>query len=271
MKVDQIFAGLLDSILTEGREIDTRNSITKRKINLSATFNETPLIQVRTTAWKNALREMEWFLSGSNNIKDLHPSVHSWWTPWADKIGRVANNYSTQFRKFYGNGRTVDQIDYMIETLQAHPNSRRNVITTWNTADMTSTLTPITNCHGTVIQAFVEPDNSLHLTMYQRSADMVLGVPHNWIQYWALLIYLAHRSGRKIGSFTWHGGDCHIYQDHIEMAQKIVNHMNHVIPESSFSTPNLIYTPSGEDFKADDFILDARYDSFFKERLKMTV
>src|SRR5690606_12956522 len=112
-------------------------------------FTELPLVTIRKTAVKNALREMEWFLSGSSNINDLHPSVRPWWTPWVDKDGEIKNNYSRQFRKYGG---TLDQISTLIEGMKSHPYSTRNLVTTWNSIEMIDPDTPITNCHGTVIQ-----------------------------------------------------------------------------------------------------------------------
>lgn len=269
--VDKVFVDHVLNIKNLGTTVSSRNASINRLLNLSSTFNQTPLVTIRRTAWKNALREMEWFLSGSSDIADLHPKVHSWWKPWANSLGFISNNYSKQFRRFRGSkGATLDQVQYMIDTLKDSPGSRRNVITTWNTADMVSPDTPITNCHGTVIQAFVNPnDNTVHLTMYQRSADMMLGVPHNWIQYWAFMLYISHLSGRNPGSLTWIGGDCHVYPDHIEMVDKLEKEM--VKLDDSHKVPNLIYNPTSHDFKADDFTLDSYYNPVVKKSLKMTV
>lgn len=266
MHVDTLYKDLINNIIVDGSEVQTRNSITKRKFTMTVKFTSTPLISVRRTAWKNALREMEWFLSGSNNINDLHPKVRHWWKPWADVNGFLPNNYSRQFRDFYGISNSVDQIDYLVNTLKKHPFSRRSVITTWNTADMLDDNTPITNCHGSLIQLFVEPDDTVHMTMYQRSSDMLLGLPHNWIQYWALLMYLAERSNRKVGSFIWIGGDCHIYKDHYDIANKIIKYASTIT-----KTPQLLYRPTSKEFKADDFILDAKYEPRIKESLKMAI
>ena len=268
MSVDKIFCDMLDNILKHGKDVTTRNSLTRRLTGMSAHFETTPLISIRRTAWKNALREFEWFLSGSNNINDLHEKVQHWWKPWATKGGLILNNYSSQFRSFVGHEYGVDQVQYLIESLKDHPFSRRAVITTWNTADMVNPDTPITNCHGTTIQCFVDPEtNKLDMIMYQRSSDMVLGLPHNFIQYWAFLMYLAHHSGREVGSLTWIGGDCHIYTDHVHMAVKMINH-NEL---DNTKTPMLKYNPSDEEFKADDFSLNMEYTSVIKESLKMTV
>ena len=268
MSIDQQFVSLIQNILYHGKTINTRNSKVLRLINpQKLVFNSTPLVSVRRTAVKNCLREMEWFLSGSNNISDLHDSVKKWWEPWADEDGYIENNYSQQFRQFWGAFDSVDQVEYVVNTLKNHPNSRRNVITTWNTAEMISPETPITNCHGTIIQTFVEPDDTVHLTTYQRSSDVVLGLPHNLLQYWAFLQYISHKSGRKVGSITYYLGDAHIYDDHIDMANRLTNLTN----LDKIETPQLVYSPTSEDFKADDFSLDKEYKPLIKENLKMTV
>lgn len=276
MKPNAQFAVLLEDILACGEEITTRNSVTMRKCNLMATFKQTPLVTLRKTAWKNALREFEWFMSGSNDIKDLHPSVHHWWEPWANESGYIHNNYSKQFRRFDGAGfgptmvpKSVDQIEYMINSLKNHPFSRRNVITTWHTHDMMSPVTPITNCHGTLIMAGVDLKDRVNLTMVQRSADMVLGLPHNWIQYWAFIHYLAHQSGRKVGEFTWFGHDNHIYQDHEMVAHEIIDAVHN--GDHADVMPKLVYNPTSDDFKADDFTMENDVKPVVTTKIKMTV
>lgn len=278
-----------------GEDVLTRNSWVKRYVHATYTFTQTPLVSLRKTAWKNALREMAWFLSGSNNINDLHPSVHSWWQPWADKDGRVANNYSVQFRAAYGrDGQPYDQIAGLIDALKNHPNSRRTVITTWNSADMASKATPITNCHNTMTQFFVhnasppdpavgdqskstvfatyygrkdEPSTTLDMVTYQRSNDVICGLPHNWIQSWAFLLYLARRTGHKVGRMVWTGGDNHVYRPHVPLAQKIAWNLK----AKNCSSPELVYTPTGDDFKADDFTLDGTYDPLLTDKAEMVV
>lgn len=99
---DHCFVELVCEIMTRGDTIKTRNSETKRVINPIFRFKSTPLISVRKTAWRLALREMEWFLSGSNDINDLHKSVHSWWNPWVNKDSKIAYNYGVQLRSFMG-------------------------------------------------------------------------------------------------------------------------------------------------------------------------
>jgi thymidylate synthase len=263
--IDRKYLDIIETIIVDGQDVQSRNSKTRRITNPMITFDSTPLISIRRTAWKQALREMEWFLSGSNDIYDLHKSVRHWWEPWANKR-KVPSNYGVQFRDFSGHYTCIDQIDQLIFDLRNNPFSRRNVITTWNSADMIESDTPITNCHGTVIQCYVNPDNTVDMTMYQRSADLLLGVPHNFIQYWAFLHYLAHQSGRKVGKFTWIGGDTHIYKAHLEMAHKMIK-----TPVSHVVTPELIYNPTSDDFKADDFSLKGEYKPLIKESLELIV
>lgn len=270
---DNVYADIINHILNKGEDTQTRNSEVKRMYDLDQiSFSMTPLISVRKTAWKNALREWEWFMSGSSNINDLHPAVHNWWKPWANESGIVLFNYSEQFRHFThvdpGTGYVdmFDQIQYLIEGIKNHPYSRRNAITTWNTPEMCYKETPITNCHGTIIQAFVDKNNYLHLKTYQRSVDVIVGLPHNWIQYWAFLMWLAHRGGRKVGSLIWIGGDVHIYKQHFELADKIIKSASLV--EDNL---DLVYKPSSEEFRADDFSLSSEYKPILEERAEMVV
>lgn len=266
-EADFQICSMLKNILTNGVEIETRNSKVKRLTNLVATFNTTPLISIRKTAWKSALLEMEWFLSGSSNINDLDPKVHSWWKPWTNAEGEIPNSYSKQFRKynhgyvcdFFHVNPGIDQIKILIDGLNKSPYSRRNVITTWQTEDMISPITSITNCHGTVIQAFVSPGDKLSLTMYQRSADMILGLPHNWIQYWAFLLYLAKQTDKVPESFTWIGGDCHIYENAFDVAKEMYTKLNTIISHED-KAPELVYSGvKGDAFKASDFTLSSEY------------
>ena len=264
--VDKTFQDLLSQIFTNQSFVNTRNSTTLRSEGLRAEFISTPLLTVRKTAWKTALREMEWFLTGSSNINDLHESVRHWWTPWADKDGEIANNYGKQLRKFEGNQGFTDQVAFLLKAVKEHPFGRRNVITTWHTHDMLKAETPITNCHGTVIQVMATTTGDLNMIMYQRSADMIVGVQHNWIQYWALLLWLCTNSHHYPGKFIWVGGDCHIYEDHLTLAKKIIN------TKAVNPCPKLVYTAGhGKPFCADDFVLDGEYKPVLTDRAKMIV
>jgi len=210
-------------------------------------------------------------MSGSSDIKDLHPSVRKWWEPWASDLGIVGLNYSWQFRKAHGVEQVLDpaqwegydQIEGLIDGLISQPNSRRHVITTWNASDMNSEMCPITNCHNTMTQFFVQ-DSRLFMSTYQRSVDVMLGLPHNWIQQWAFLMWVAHRTGLAVGELSWMGGDQHIYKGHLDMAKRVVGENM-----AFLSQPELVYNPSGDEFKASDFMLDGEYEPIIEESLEM--
>lgn len=278
---DELYLDLIENVIHAGEEVKTRNSVCKRLHSRKMVFDATPLVVTRKTAWKSACHEMAWFLSGSNAIDDLHPNVRPWWTPWVNAEGRVANNYSRQLRYFHGaefdedkqewRVITVDQIALLIDGVKNHPFSRRNVITTWNTAEMVHSDTDLTNCHGTVIQAFVgKDDDKLDVTMYQRSSDVIVGLGANLIQYWAFLLWLARRTGRKPGRLTWIGGDVHIYEQHYDLALRMLDSrlFNALEPRVC---PNLVYAPTSDEFKADDFSLDGPYEPLITEKAVMVV
>jgi thymidylate synthase len=124
--------------------------------------------------------------------------------------------------------------------------------------------TPLTNCHTSLLQFFVE-DGKLNFFTYQRSCDLMLGVPHNLIQSWAFLMFMAKATGLEVGCMQWMGGDCHVYMDHIEAAKKVVGYRGPV-PQNE-----LIYTGDGKVFKADDFHLKDEYKPIFTDKLNMIV
>lgn len=265
--VDQQYAELIKACLDEGEEITTRNSRVRRVYGKQVRFESTPLVSVRKTAWKSALREWEWFLSGSDNIQDLHPSVHKWWEPWAADDGRIKFNYSHQLRHYAGR---YDQVASFVYGIKHHPFSRRNVLTTWNPEEMSDPACPITNCHNTVTQAFVDQGGRLSLVTYQRSADVICGLPANWIQMAAFQLWLVSEASLGgIGSLTWIGGDIHLYEDHFELAREIVS-----VADSCPPTPILVHTtkfpPDGR-FKAEDFKLEGEYKPVLDRTAKMIV
>ncbi len=255
MSVDSKYQELLTYIDSYGDEIVTRNSKVKSCFYLEPVdFYSTPLVTIRKTAWKTAIREMEWFISGNSKCPD---ELLPWWKNQLTHDGYYFDGYPEQFRHFHAK-ESFDQIQFVIDGLRNNPNSRRLIITTWNPYEMANITERNNNpncpscCHGTILQFFVRNDY-LHMISYQRSADMLLGVPHNWIQYWALLLYLAHRSDLKPKSMRWIFGDAHIYQvsSHITTTIQIINH--DIIP--SIHEPKLVYTPTSDEFKASDFKL----------------
>ena len=257
--VNDIYTFLLKKVYTKGNIIKTRQSEVYRNLFLpNIVFNATPLVTKKKTAYKKALEEFNWFLGGK---QECPQNLQDWWYGQLNAEGKYLCGYGEQLRRFsYFDGeeyRFFDQISHLIETLRSHPYSRRNIISTWNSGEMANITrinqnpnTP-TTCHNTVTQFFVE-DGNLIVRTYQRSCDMILGVPHNWIQMWGFMLWICHMTGLNMGKLIWMFGDAHIYNhpSHIEVLDDILN------KSCENKNLNLIYEPSSQEFDHNDFRLD---------------
>lgn len=280
MITDFLYQNILRQIHEEGDLVETRNHLCKSCFYLDPiTLTKTPLVTVRKTAWKKALRELEWFMSGD---PECPTELLDWWKGQLDSDNCYHRGYSEQLRwseKFYQRSLCVfDQVQYILDGLKYNPNSRRLILTTWNPWDMAH-ITELNNnkntpstCHITLIQYFVR-GRQLHAYHYQRSADVLLGLPHNLIQHWALLLYFAKHSNLEVGSLRYQLGDAHIYQHetHIEATKQILKlnieykklsvnkfTINSQEIENSFK---LCYNPPiGElpVFRAKDFVMEGK-------------
>lgn len=260
------YRDIIREIVHRGDFVESRNAPVKSLIDYRQIFfSETPLVTWRKTAWKKAIREMVWFMSGDS----LCPSdLRDWWDGQLNRDGRYIGGYGDQLRNYSKDhivGSGFDQVRYLLEGLLDHKNSRRLVISTWSTKDMSEITsyndnpkTP-TNCHGTVIHCHVR-DGKLHMTQYQRSADILLGVPHNLVQYFSLLLYLSYWSELEAGSLRWIFGDVHLYQEesHIECAKQIIQSPDRFIdkPPKLVYTPTVSWTGAIPEFKASDFTME---------------
>lgn len=274
-QADLAFASMVQDLLIRGEKLVTRNSAVYREFApFPLTFTSFPIVTVRKTAWKKALREMEWFLSGNERCPE---ELKDWWNGQLNKQGLLVDGYSGQFRGFaYTEGESYDQIKGLLEGLKKSPFSRRHVLTVWNPGDMAfitqtneNPNTP-TCCHGTMVQFSVSKDSEGNQTLnayhYQRSADILLGLLHNFAQYWALLTYFAHHSGMKVGSLKYQVGDLHLYDEpsHVEVAVALSRWSES--PDqypSDTHAPKLVYNYCGEVdstgvpvFKASDFSIE---------------
>jgi thymidylate synthase len=176
-----------------------------------------PLVTTKKTHWKSVVYELLWFLQGDTNIAYLKEHGVSIWDEWADGIGDLGPVYGKQWRSWEGaDGKTVDQISWLLQELKRNPDSRRLIVSAWNVAELPQmALAP---CHA--LFQFYVANGKLSCQLYQRSADIFLGVPFNIASYALLTLMIAHVSGLEPGEFVHTLGDAHLYQNHLEQAKQ---------------------------------------------------
>lgn len=183
------------------------------RFNLADGF---PLVTTKKVHLKSIVHELLWFLQGSTNISYLKENGVSIWNEWADEAGELGPVYGKQWRSWEGkDGKVVDQITELVQQLKSNPDSRRLIVSAWNVAELSEmALMP---CH-TLFQFYVA-NGKLSCQLYQRSADVFLGVPFNIASYALLTLMLAQVSGLEPGEFIHSFGDVHIYSNHLEQVQ----------------------------------------------------
>ena len=241
--VDKIYQDIIKKVTLTGDVITRRNGKAKRLTALSAVFHKMPVVSLRKTFVKGALREWEAFMAGATRLEDFHPSIRSWWEPFADENGNMPFSYGKQFRYQTALSGNSDQIESLIDGLKNDPFSSRHRIGTWNRAEMSVAKLP--NCHTNFCQFFVN-GSKLDMMTVQGSCDLIVGVPHNWVQSYGFLMWVAAECGLAPGKVTWHGGDCHIYESHEKAAWDII------YAKRMFKSPKVTYQHS-KIFKADNF------------------
>lgn len=172
-----------------------------------------PLITTKRVHFKSIAYELLWFLRGDSNVRWLQDNGVTIWDEWADESGELGPVYGVQWRSWPApDGQSIDQLSDVIEQIRRSPDSRRLIVSAWNPADIPDmALAP---CHA--LFQFYVADGKLSCQLYQRSADMFLGVPFNIASYALLTMMVAQQVGLEPGDFVWTGGDCHIYDNHIE-------------------------------------------------------
>lgn len=174
-----------------------------------------PLVTTKKLHLRSIIHELLWFLSGDTNIRYLKENGVSIWDEWADETGDLGPVYGHQWRHWPGPGGEIDQIANLVEMIRTTPDSRRLIVSAWNPGDVPDMALP--PCH-TLWQVRIS-GGRLHLQLYQRSADMFLGVPFNIASYALLLHMLAHVTGYEPGDFVHTIGDAHIYSNHMEQVK----------------------------------------------------
>jgi len=182
------------------------------RINLGAGF---PLLTTKKLHLKSIIHELLWFLTGDTNVKALNDEGVTIWDDWADENGELGPVYGHQWRSWPAtDGRGIDQIAGVIESIKTNPNSRRHIVSAWNPADVEKMALPPCHC----LFQFYVLDGHLSCQLYQRSADVFLGVPFNIASYALLTIMVAQVTDLQPGDFVHTFGDAHLYANHIEQA-----------------------------------------------------
>jgi thymidylate synthase len=211
-----------------------------------------PLLTTKKLHLRSIIHELLWFLQGDTNIKYLKDNKVSIWDEWADENGNLGPVYGSQWRSWRGaDGQTIDQISDVIKQIKTNPDSRRMIVSAWNVADIPNMKLP--PCHA--FFQFYVANGRLSCQLYQRSADIFLGVPFNIASYALLLMMVAQVCDLKVGEFIHTLGDAHLYSNHIEQA-------NLQLSREFRALPTMKINPEVKDifnFKIDDFILE-NYD-----------
>jgi len=247
---------LMERILADGAEKGDRTGTGtlsvfghQMRFNLAAGF---PLVTTKKLHLKSIVYELLWFLRGDTNIKYLNDNGVSIWNEWADERGELGPVYGKQWRSWPAkDGGTIDQIANLVAMIKRSPDSRRLLVTAWNPAEVEKMALPPCHC----LFQFYVAKGKLSCQLYQRSADVFLGVPFNIASYALLTLMMAQVTGHKPGDFVHTLGDAHLYMNHIEQARLQLSRAPRALPVMTLN-------PAVKDifgFNYEDFVLEG-YD-----------
>lgn len=228
----KVYLDILRQVLEEGRPCEDRTGVGTRclfgaqmRFDLEEGF---PLLTTKKVHLKSVIHELLWFLQGSTNIKYLRDNGVHIWDAWADENGDLGPVYGSQWRNWRGvDGRRVDQIARLMEDLKDRPQSRRHIVSAWNAADIDRMALP--PCHA-LFQFDVTADGGLSCQLYQRSADLFLGVPFNIASYSLLTHMVARVCGLRPREFIHTLGNYHIYNNHLEQVREQLSRRPRQLP-----------------------------------------
>jgi thymidylate synthase len=214
------------------------------RFNLSDGF---PLVTTKKLHLKSIIHELLWFLSGDSNIRYLQENGVSIWNEWADENGELGPVYGVQWRNWKNEvGDSIDQIQDVVTRLKDDPDSRRIIVSAWNVGEIPGMALPPCHC----LFQFYVADGKLSCQLYQRSADVFLGVPFNIASYALLTHMMAQQTDLKVGDFIWTGGDCHLYSNHMEQVEKQLAREPLTLPILAIKRrPDSIFDYKFEDFE----------------------
>jgi thymidylate synthase len=253
----QQYLELLNHVMTHGVEKGDRTGTgTVSVFGYQMRFdlqNGFPMLTTKKLHLKSIIHELLWFLRGETNVDYLNKNGVSIWNEWADENGELGPVYGSQWRSWQSaNGESIDQISQLIADLKDNPLSRRHIVSAWNVGELENMALP--PCH-TFFQFYVA-QNTLSCQLYQRSADVFLGVPFNIASYALLLQMVAQVTGYQAGEFVHTFGDVHLYKNHIDQAKKQLSRPPYALPKMRIN-PDV---KSIFDFTFEDFeLLDYKY------------
>jgi len=208
-----------------------------------------PLVTTKRVHLKSIIHELLWFLKGDTNVGYLNANEVTIWDEWADADGNLGPVYGYQWRSWpTADGQNIDQIENLLRAIRKTPNSRRLIVSAWNVADVDNMALP--PCH-TMFQFYIA-EGRLSCQLYQRSADLFLGVPFNIASYSLLTMMIAQVNDLKVGNFVHTFGDAHIYSNHLEQVDKQLERSPQPLPQMHLN-PNVT---SLFDFRYEDFRLE---------------
>lgn len=250
---DRQYEALLAKILESGNEKADRTGTGTRSLfgaqlryNLADSF---PLITTKKVFMRGVAEELFWFLSGTSNVRPLQEKKIHIWDDWADAEGELGPVYGVQWRSWPSPRGNIDQIENLLSTIKNDPSSRRMLVSAWNVSELDKmALAP---CH-LLFQAYVA-DGRLSLQVYQRSCDMFLGVPFNIASYSLLTHMLAQQSGMEVGDLIWTGGDCHIYNNHVEQVREQLSREPYPFPTLHLRPADSLYAYKWEDVEIENY------------------
>lgn len=247
---------LLSEIMEHGTVKSDRTGVGTKSIfghqmrfNLQDGF---PLLTTKKVHLKSIIHELLWFISGDTNIKYLKDNKVSIWDEWADENGNLGPVYGKQWRSWQTpDGRSIDQLSEVIETIKKNPDSRRMIVCAWNPSDVDKMALPPCHCFF----QFYVANGRLSCQLYQRSADTFLGVPFNIASYALLTMMIAQVCGLEAGEFVHTTGDTHIYLNHFDQVNEQLSREPRALPKMKINPE----VKSIFDFKYEDFTLEG-YD-----------
>lgn len=258
----QQYRALVKDVMKNGTDSDDRTGVGTKSVfgrqvrfDLSKGF---PLLNLKRTYWKGVLVELLWLMRGETNVKFLQERDVNIWNEWAEENGDLGNVYGKQWRRWkmpcskppkvikdelqlHGevNYSEVDQLKEVIQQIKSNPNSRRHIVNAWNAAEINEMALP--PCH-TMFQFYVR-GGKLSCQLYQRSADLFLGVPFNIASYACLTHLIANDAGLEVGDFVHTFGDLHLYKNHLPQCEEMLNRKAYKLPnlEVNINRDDLMY------------------------------